>query len=114
MPSHQGIYLVRFITVFAAAMLMAGCSSAYIQNPGPQTRNLVQDLRLEGFNCIAYYRDIICTERNPSIQKQPSKCSSRKGCVAQPDLVLVNQYEIREEGSGVPSVKHRMIRRTAP
>ena len=90
-------------------LLVAGCTSAWIENPSPSTRNLVNDLRLEGFECNAHARYIECVQAEPMRNKQSAKCSAGKGCVEQPDILVFNRYRIQQPESGIPTLQHDLI-----
>lgn len=93
----------------AACLLTAGCASGWIENPSPSTRSLVNDLRLEGFECKARYSDIECLQTEPLRNKQPAKCDGENGCIPQPDILVFNRYQIDQPDSGVPTIKHDVI-----
>ena len=93
----------------ALCALLTGCASAWINEPSPATRNLVNDLRLDGFECKARHSDIECVQIDPLKRKQASKCDSTNGCVEQPTLLIYNRYRIKQEPSGIPSVQHDVI-----
>lgn len=90
-------------------LCVAGCTSAWIENPSPTTRNLVNDLRLEGFDCNARHSEIECLQAEPLRNKQPAKCDSVKGCVDQPDVLIYNRYHIQQQDNGLPSLKHEIV-----
>lgn len=90
-------------------LFISGCTSAWIENPSPTIRNLVNDLRLEGFDCKARYSDIECTQAEPLRNKQPAKCDTEKGCVKQPDVLVYNRYHIEQLDNGLPSLKHEIV-----
>ena len=84
---------------------LAGCTSGWIENPSPSTRALVNDLRLEGFECSAGFSEVECIEIEPVKSKQSAKCDSQRGCIEQPDLLIYNRYRITQQDSGMPSMK---------
>lgn len=93
----------------AVPLVVAGCTSAWIENPSPSTRNLVNDLRLEGFECDAHSSYIECLQVEPMRNKQAAKCSAGQGCVEQPDILVFNRYRIQQPDNGVPTLKHDLI-----
>jgi hypothetical protein len=103
MALHRNYYAM------ALCAFMSGCASSWIADPSPATRNLVNDLRLDGFDCNARLSDIECMQKEPLRQKQPSKCDSSKGCVEQPALLLYNRYHIVQQDSGIPTVQHDVV-----
>lgn len=100
--------LKTFFTAVSFA-LIAGCTSGWIDNPSPSTRNLVNDLRLEGFECKARFSDIDCVQIEPLRNKQPAKCNAEHGCIPQPDILVYNRYRIDQPDSGVPTLKHDIV-----
>ncbi|PBV09002.1 hypothetical protein CJU35_03880 [Pseudomonas aeruginosa] len=103
MALHRNLYAI------ALCALIAGCTSSWIADPSPATRNLVNDLRLDGFECNARLSTIECIQKEPVRQKQPSKCDSSKGCVEQPALLLYNRYHIEQQDTGIPTVHHDVV-----
>lgn len=94
--------------------LLAGCASAWISNPSPQVRALVNDLRLEGFQCKARFSSIECMQKEPMRNKRPAKCKSKTAhsgsvCVKQPDQLIYNRYTIVQQDSGIPSLSHDLV-----
>lgn len=75
------------------------------------TRELVDDLKLEGFACSARFTKIECMQIEPLRNKQPALCSTLKGCVKQPDQLVYNLYTIRQSASGVPEISHSLVRK---
>jgi hypothetical protein len=94
---------------FVSALLLSGCTSGWINDPSPSTRSLVNDLRLEGFECKARYSNIECLQIEPLRSKQASKCSAEKGCIEQPDKLIFNRYLIDQQSSGIPTIQHNVI-----
>lgn len=92
--------------------VLAGCTSSWIKNPSPSTRALVNDMRLEGFECNAGFSEVECVEIEPLRNKQPAKCDSKKGCIAQPDVLIYNRYHITQQDSGIPGFTHDLIEKT--
>lgn len=95
--------------VVAACGLITGCMSGWIENPSPSTRNTVNDLRLEGFECKARYSDIECLQSEPLRHKQAAKCSAEKGCQPQPDVLVSNRYRIKQQDNGIPTIHHDIV-----
>jgi hypothetical protein len=93
----------------AICTTLAGCTSSWIENPSPSTRDLIRDLRLEGFECKAGYSQIECIQIEPLRNKQPAKCDSVKGCVEQPNVLVYNRYHITQQDSGIPGLKHDLL-----
>ncbi len=93
----------------ALCALLTGCASAWIKEPSPATRNLVNDLRLDGFDCKARLSDIECVQIDPLKRKQASKCDSKNGCVEQPSILLYNRYRIEQQDNGIPTVHHDVV-----
>lgn len=91
------------------SLFVSGCTSAWIENPSPTTRNLVNDLRLEGFDCKARHSNIECMQNEPLRNKQPAKCDAENGCVKQPDILVYNRYYIEQLDNGLPSLKHEIV-----
>lgn len=100
--------------LLASIVIIQGCASAWISNPSPVTRDLIHDLRLEGYTCIAKTSAIICTQTVPHHTKQPAICSGDHGCIEQPDLLTANQYTVTQQPDGIPSISHRVVREEAP
>ncbi len=100
---------MKKLLCLAIPLLVAGCTSAWIANPSPSTRNLVNDLRLEGFECNARGSYIECVQAEPMRNKQAAKCSAGHGCVEQPDILVFNRYRIQQPESGIPTLKHDLI-----
>jgi hypothetical protein len=88
---------------------LAGCTSSWIADPSPSTRNLINDLRLEGYDCNARMSDIECIQKEPNVRHQASKCDSANGCIAQPNILVYNRYIIAQPSSGIPSLSHDII-----
>ncbi|HBO6306046.1 TPA: hypothetical protein L4741_005634 [Pseudomonas aeruginosa] len=84
--------------------LVGGCSSAWIANPSPTTRNLVDDLKLEGYVCKALRTSIECRQEKPYMKKAPKVCTSSTGCVEQPGEMVTNVYSIEQDDYGIPGV----------
>lgn len=101
--------MIKAWPLVMSCILVSGCASAWIDNPSPSTRNLVNDLRLEGFECKAHYSDIECLQIEPLRNKQPAKCDSKKGCIEQPDILVYNRYRIDQPASGIPTLKHDVV-----
>lgn len=101
--------LLKLSFVIAACGLIAACTSSWIENPSPSTRNTVNDLRLEGYECKARYSDIECIQTEPLRNKQNAKCDGQHGCTPQPDILLFNRYRIEQQDNGIPSFKHDVI-----
>lgn len=99
------------LSIVVGALLLTGCASEWIDNPSPSTRNLVNDLRLEGYDCKARMSDIECTQIEPMRNKQLSKCDSTKGCVKQPDVLIYNRYRIDQPANGIPTLKHDIVQK---
>ncbi|MPQ69247.1 hypothetical protein [Pseudomonas sp. MWU12-2323] len=95
-----------------ACAALAGCTNSWIENPSPSTRGLVNDLRLEGFECNARFSEVECVEIVPMRNKQPALCDSKKGCIAQPDVLIYNRYHITQVDSGIPGLTHDLIEKT--
>jgi hypothetical protein len=100
------------ISAFIFFTSLAGCTSNWILNPSPSTRDLVRDLRLEGFECNAGLSEIECVQIEPQRNKQPAKCDSVRGCVDQPDILVYNRYHIIQQDSGIPGIKHDLLEKT--
>ncbi|HHH9443137.1 TPA: hypothetical protein ACP32N_005125 [Pseudomonas aeruginosa] len=91
---------------FAAVLLLiGGCSAAWIQNPSSTTRNLVDDLKLEGYVCKAHWSTIECRQEKPYEKKAPMVCTSAAGCVPQPGELVTNVYSISQDDYGIPAVQ---------
>lgn len=103
--------LLKSCFVVATFGLMTGCASSWIDNPSPSTRNTVNDLRLEGFECKARYSDIECVQIEPLRNKQAAKCNSQDGCVPQADILVFNRYRIQQQDTGIPSLQHDVIQK---
>lgn len=102
--------IVRVSVLTAATFGLFGCASAWISHPSPQVKNLVNDLRLDGFECKSRTSDIECRQIQPMREKQPSKCDSKNGCIDQPYHLLNNVYVIKEQANGIPKINHRIDR----
>lgn len=105
------VVLLRNLLSAAMMVVMSGCAAGWIANPSPQTRALVDDLKLEGFACSAHFSSIECLQKEPLRNKQPSLCDSAKGCVKQPDHLIFNRYIITQDSSGVPGIQHDLLRK---
>jgi len=101
--------LLKICFVVAASGLITGCASSWIENPSPSTRNTVNDLRLEGFDCKARHSDIECLQIEPLRNKQPAKCDAKHGCIPEPDILVFNRYRIEQQNNGIPSLKHDVV-----
>lgn len=99
------------VTLIVLAMLsLQACTERWIESPSPQMEMLVNDLKLEGYECKARMSDLICRQKVPMCEKQPAKCDSSKGCVAQPVHTLTNMYILTQQGNGIPNIKHGIER----
>lgn len=101
--------LLRTCFVVAACGIITGCVSGWIENPSPSTRNTVNDLRLEGFECKARYSDIECMQIEPLRNKQAAKCDGKNGCTPQPDILIFNRYRIEQQENGIPTIEHSVV-----
>lgn len=61
------------------AVLVSGCAAGWIQNPSSTTRNLVEDLKLEGYVCKAKWSAIECRQEKPYEKKAPRYAHRKKG-----------------------------------
>ena len=104
--------LSKTLLGITACSVLAGCTNSWIVNPSPSTRELVNDLRLEGFECNARFSEVECVQIEPLRNKQPSICDSKKGCVAQPDVLIYNRYHITQKDTGIPGITHDLIEKT--
>lgn len=91
------------------AVALVGCVSNWIANPSPATRAVVEDMKLEGFECTAGFSTIVCMQIEPLRNKRPSLCSSDKGCIKQPDHLVYNRYSITQLPSGLPAIVHDLV-----
>ncbi len=96
------------------AVLVSGCAAGWIQNPSSTTRNLVEDLKLEGFVCKAKWSAIECRQEKPYEKKAPKICTSEKGCVEQPGELITNVYSIEQDAYGIPAVRQWVESEPAP
>lgn len=103
----------NFMLGLGVAVLVTGCTAGWIHHPSPQTKALVDDLKLEGFTCNANHTSVVCVQTEPLRNKRPSKCDSQRGCVRQPDQLIYNRYIIKQDASGVPGIQHDLLRETA-
>lgn len=101
--------LYKSSLALSATFLLTACASAWINNPSPPTRGLINDLRLEGFQCDAKATSILCVQSVPLVKKQPSICSADKGCIKQPNKLIYNAYEVVQQADGIPSFTHQLI-----
>ncbi|MBM3105647.1 hypothetical protein IIE18_10900 [Pseudomonas sp. V1] len=92
-------------SLLLAAVIVSGCAASWIQSPSPTTRNLVEDLKLEGYICKATYSAIECRQEKPYVKKAPKVCTSEKGCVEQPSELVTNVFSIVEDSFGIPKMK---------
>lgn len=103
--------LLKPCFLIAVCGLITGCASGWIENPSPSTRNTVNDLRLEGFECKARHSDIECVQKEPLRNKQAAKCNGEHGCDPQPDILVYNRYRIEQKDSGIPSLQHDVVQK---
>jgi hypothetical protein len=109
--------MIQRLKVFTAtlmvgcALMSAGCAAPWINEPSPQVRGLVNDLKLEGYECKARLEDIVCRQGTPYRQKQPKLCDSKTGCVAQADLLVYNVYFLAQQGNGIPRITQEVERK---
>lgn len=95
-----------------AFLLMSGCTAKWLSEPSPATANLVNDLKLEGFECRAGLASIKCRQREALIEKSGKVCSASGGCVAQPCHDVRTLYEITQRANGIPGIVQSTERTT--
>lgn len=95
-----------------AIVLMSGCTAKWLNEPSPATGNLVNDLKLEGFECRAGFSSIKCRQREALIEKSGKVCSATGGCVAQPCHDVRTVYEITQGENGIPGIVQSTERTT--
>lgn len=100
--------------LIALALTIQGCAGAWIAQPSATTKNLVNDLRLDGFECDVDGGEIVCLQTEPHRNKQPARCDSKRGCQHISDKLLFNRYRITQDSHGMPGIKHDVVEKTAP
>ena len=109
--------MIQQLKVFTAtlmvggALLSTGCAARWIEEPSPQVKGLVNDLKLEGYECKARLDDIVCRQGTPYRQKQPKLCDSKNGCVPQADFLVYNVYFLAQQGNGIPRITQEVERK---
>lgn len=98
-------------TIAVMILSLTGCAASWLNNPSRATEDLVHDLKLEGFSCMATLSSVQCRQIDPYVQRQPKVCTSSSGCVSQPCVDIRMLYEIRQDGRGVPKVTQTTERR---
>ncbi len=91
-------------TIAVMILSLTGCAASWLNSPSRATEDLVHDLKLEGFSCMATLSSVQCLQIDPYIQRQPKVCTSSGGCVSQPCVDIRMLYEIRQDERGVPKV----------
>lgn len=103
--------------VLGVALLVAGCTSAWINEPSPTTANLINDLKLEGFNCHAGFSSIECKQAEALVEKSSMVCTAEGGCVPQPCHDVRMVYTITQARDGIPGIvqtTERTVTRSIP
>lgn len=99
------------------AVALSGCAAAWLNDPSPATVNLINDLKLEGFECKAGFSSVECRQITAYIEKSPMICTSSTGCVPQPCLDVRIVYDITQAKDGIPGIVQtveRTVTRSIP
>lgn len=101
----------KYIIVgFTVVVSLAGCTSNWIEEPSQATLNLVNDLKLEGFNCTAGFSAITCRQIDAYVEKSNKICTAEKGCIKQQCHDVRVVYSIKQQPGGLPAVEQTMER----
>jgi hypothetical protein len=121
---HKKVGFVALITGFL--LLSSGCTARWIEEPSPQVKDLVNDLKLDGFECKAGSDEVVCKQGVPFCEKQPALCDSKNvafceknpslcvsntGCIAQPYFLIYNLYFLKQQGNGIPAIRQEIERK---
>lgn len=100
--------MCRSASILLALMALQGCAAHWINDPSPTVKNLINDLRLQGYVCEAGMVDVSCRQQDAYPIKAPMLCSSSGGCVPQMGKMATSVYVIGQDDRGMPTIKHHV------
>lgn len=98
----------RTASILLALMALQGCAAHWINDPSPTVKNLINDLRLQGYVCEAGMFEVSCRQHEAYAIKAPMLCSSSVGCVPQTGQLATSVYVIGQDDRGMPIIKHHV------